>query len=829
MTKRTKRKARPNGEDKSGSPREESPDIPIWLAATTFGAITVFLFRDFIFSDDMLVGGDTLSLGYAARAFFADALRELGRVPGWAPDILGGVPFLESLSGGDALYPPSLFLLATMETYRSLGWKLILHVFVAGLAMFGWLRSLGVSRSGAWVGATGFMVAPYFVSLVAPGHDGKMFVTALTPLLFWAVERHFQNPRLRTISAISLVVGLVILTTHMQMAYFLFGATGMYAAFRAWRVAREAPEESPSISGRKAGSMRFALFLGASVAGAGIAAVQLVPTVDYVLQDSRRVSTTRTVQGETSKEWAASWSMHAEEAMSLIVPEFPGATGGDAPWAGDSYWGRNGFKLNSEYVGLVLLILAALSFGVRRVQPRQWFFLGLGGLAFAYALGANTPVWHLLYGRLPGVSLFRAASQVIFLTGFSVATLAAFGVDHLIRAHAQGVDLRKTRGILIGSLSVVGVIAALIGSGLIVPLWTSTVYSDISPGRLATLEGYLPFLAQGAAIAVLLAGSAAAIAWATVQGRLPGRLAVIGLVLLVSVDGMRIDAPFIRTIDYEGWHAPHPLLASIEEREVGQDEPFRLFSLIDGGQDVAPAMHGVELVAGHHPNDLNRYRELIGMVGSAQPVNLLAANPSIRQILNVRYILWPDAEYGEPPAFPIVQRVQYSNGRVHSTLLADNGLPRARLVGRAVVQSDENAVAYMLSPAFDAANEVVLPEAPPIELSGAPPTGSVRWLDRVADRQTLSVTTDQPALLVIADNYYPGWQAEVNGASAPVLRANHALRAVPVPAGEHTVSLQYRSESVVRSFWISILCTLLVLGIGAFELVRGRRVEGSVS
>ena len=78
------------------NPTAGSNNLPSWIPAALFGGLTLFLFRSFIFTDQMLVGNDTLSLGYVARAFYADALTQLGAIPGWAPLILGGTPFLEA-------------------------------------------------------------------------------------------------------------------------------------------------------------------------------------------------------------------------------------------------------------------------------------------------------------------------------------------------------------------------------------------------------------------------------------------------------------------------------------------------------------------------------------------------------------------------------------------------------------------------------------------------------------------------------------------------------------------------------------------------------------
>jgi hypothetical protein len=101
--------------------------------------------------------------------------------------------------------------------------------------------------------------------------------------------------------------------------------------------------------------------------------------------------------------------------------------------------------------------------------------------------------------------------------------------------------------------------------------------------------------------------------------------------------------------------------------------------------------------------------------------------------------------------------------------------------------------------AFDVARQVVLPEPAPFELGGGEVVGQVTWLERGTNLQRLQVQSDRAALLVIADNWYPAWQATVSGDEAPVLRANHTLRAVPVPAGEHEVVLRYGRTPAMRA------------------------------
>ncbi len=827
------------GGRRSSASAAESVPVPGWLPWALYAVVTLVLFREFAVSNRMLLGTDTLSLGYMARDFFDRAL-EGGVFPRWNPIILGGTPFVESLAGGDSLYPPSFLLLLLQETHRALGWKLILHVFGAGLFMYAWLRCLDRSRAASLLGGLAYLLAPFMVTLVYPGHDGKLFVTALTPLLLWTVEWAFRGRGLGRWTAVSGVIGLIILTTHFQMAYFLFGATGIYAFFRtaqAWRgtgPAGERPDgeaEADDAVERPSGPgpalRKLGLFLAAALLGASLAGVQLFPAVDYVTEHSRRTATTVRADEAGSVSYSSSWSLHPEEVVSLVVPEFVGSDAGGASWTEDTYWGRNPFKLNHEYAGLVVLLLAGLAFFGAPGRGLRWTLAGLGGTGLLYALGTHTPVWRIFYEVVPGVSLFRAPSMAAFLFGFGAVTLAAFGVDRGIALATDAEDEAWTPAFrfLWISAAVLGVLTALAASGALTSGWTAVLRPDLGESAARALGRARPFIVRGCFFATLLAGATAGLWWALRAGKLGPTAVVAGLGVLLFVDAARVDDPFIQTLDFQEWAAPSPNVDFLLERQEAEP-PFRVFSMVQGGQDVKPGMYGLELAAGHHPNDLARYRELIGMEGSGAPRNLLE-NINVMRILNVRYLVWPEARYGPLQGMEKVSETTLRDGRTYRAVYRVPGLPRARLVGDAVVVPDEGAVERILSPDFDPAARVVLPEAPPIELPGAPVDGEVEWVERELNHHVLRVRTASPALLVVADNWYPAWRARVDGEEAPVLRANHTLRAVPVPAGEHRVEMTYDSVVLERSGWASVVTLVLLLGVAGGSFWRGRgRGEG---
>lgn len=829
--------------DPAGDRAPEHVAFPGWVPPALYAVVTLALFRAFVFSGDMLFGADTEGLGYMARAFYAEALKG-GDFPLWNPIILGGTPFLESLAGGDSLYPPSVLLLLLLEPFRALGWKLVLHVWLAGLFTYGWTRSLGVSRAAALVAGLGYMVGPFFVSLAWPAHDGKMFVTALTPLLFWAVEAWFARGRLGALAGVGAVVAATILTTHFQMAYFLFGATGAYALFRTIQGVRgRGPRPAATGGGPRAAAapwVRFAAFVGISVVGAGASGVQLLPAVDYIGDASRRSQTTTQATPEENRAYASSWGMHPEEAVSsLFVPEFVGASVYSGGWTDGTYWGRNFFKYNSEYVGLGLLLLAVLGFFGGRRPPVRLFLAVMAGVALLYTLNTWTPVWGLFYALVPGLELFRAPSMVIFLAGFGIATLAAFGVD---RALGWTVARRADEGatgqrVLWGAAAALGVGLLLAQSGALLDLWTSVLYGDMDPAKAQALQNAAPFIGRGFLIATAVAAAVGGIVWAGRKGWLKPSGVVILLAAVAAVDGGRVSDRFLVTKPFEEFAVRGPVEDFLLERQAA-DEPFRVLDLGGAqslGGDVRLGMWGLDLAGGHHPNDLRRYRELVGMRGGGRPQNLFAS-PNVNRILNVRFVVWFAAQFGplEDVGLPgvatgeAVTGTRMQNGQPYEVVYELPTLDRARLVAAAEILDDDRSVDRILDPGFDPGTTAVLaPTEAAVDavegLGGGVVEGEVQWLDEGTDRIRLRVTADRDALLVVSENWYPTWHATVDGAEAPVLRAYHTLQAVPVPAGTHEVVLDVRIDGPVRTGLLSSVgCALLLAGLAGASRVRTR-------
>ena len=803
---------------KSGPPSGDVVRVPFWLTAGVFLLATIVLYGEFIFSNLMLHGEDTFALGYMGRAFLAERITG-GDFPLWAPRLLGGVPMVEAISGGDFIYPTSLLYFLT-DTYRALGWKLVLHVLAGGFFMFGWARSLGLGRPAATVGGLAWLMAPVMVTLTLGGNDGKLRVASLTPLVFWATESLLRAPSGRTAAGLAGAVALTVLTTQFQTGYFLFGSVGAYALFRTvlmWR-AGEAAERKRRLS---RATLTMGAFLGSSLLGGALTAFQLLPSAGYVAEYSRRVATTVDATPEQRIAYATSWSFHPEEVLGLAVPEFVGNTGADASWGQGTYWGRNAIKLNHEYLGITVLALALFGLLGHRRRPLRWFMGGLGLVWLLYALGAHTPVWRVFYEIVPGMSLFRVPAIAAFLVSFGVVTLFTLGVADLVREPpAPGKFLKSRRGrALLGFLGLLLLGLVLQGSGALTSIWTSSMQSGMTDAQLAALARATPFITRGFGIALVLGGLTVTATWAAREGKVSPTAALAALAVLVAVDLGRIDASFIRTLDFHEWSAPTANARFLQDRRT-EEAPFRVADFrrdFRNDQNVSLAMHGLDLIAGHHPNDLARYRMLLGLQGS-QGRGAYTAHPNVLRMMNVRYVVLSGA-----PAEGGPQALSTGQGRYGAEVVyAYDGLGRAWIADDVtVIEDDEAALARILSSDFDPAREAILPGPLPGAVGGGG-GGPVEWVSYEPDERELRVSTTGPALLVVSENWFPGWVAEIDGEPADVHRANLTLQAVRIPAaGEHTVTMRFTAPTVRRGLWISVGAGVAVLVLLASPYLRG--------
>jgi hypothetical protein len=229
-----------------------------------------------------------------------------------------------------------------------------------------------------------------------------------------------------------------------------------------------------------------------------------------------------------------------------------------------------------------------------------------------------------------------------------------------------------------------------------------------------------------------------------------------------------------------------------------------------------PALWGIESANGYLPGYSRRLLTL-----NAQGREWFARYVGL---FNTRYLTVSPSGLSE---LGLLHLVVASDPATRTLLAEDPGaLPRAYLARPRCLGSDEAVMKGLGAGNFDLSREVLLPCTPSSEppASTAGPRGRAQMMRYRPEELLVSVTSDQPAALVVGDAFYAGWTARVDGNEQPLLPANYGGRAVLVSEGSHQVELRFRAPHFRLAAWTSLLGALAgLLAIVAEGVMRRRR------
>jgi hypothetical protein len=777
---------------------------------------------------------DQYLAGYAFREFAAQSLKSGHGFPQWNPFLQGGLPYIAAMHG-DIFYP-TFILRWLLPTDIAMTWEFIIHLFLAGLFTYFFLRSWNLSFWAALVGGVAYMLGGSIAGFASPGHDGKLFVSTLTPLGLLLVTRSVRDGRRWAWGALAVAVGLAFLSPHPQLfQYFLLlaGSFALYVAFA----------DHPGIGRlpRDVAIRRLAFALGAVVLGIIIGAVQYWPALIEYKPWSPRAG---------GHDWAiaTSYSFPIEETLNAYWPQFTGIL--------DNYWGRNAIHLHSDYFGAAVLVLAGAAFGrTNRVGFRRfWWIAALVSLIWAY--GGYTPIYHLII-LVPYTKYLRAPSSMIFVTALCVSVLAALGTDRII---ARVVSRKYAVGWIIGT----AVFALLMTVG------GYTALANAVAGSIANGLGYPPDahsqivdqimsraqLNSGAAIigawrSFLFAALTGAFIWGLLTDRVSRRNAAIAIVVLVIADLWSIEREYwIFSPPASIIFASDPAIDAIKADIAKSGEPGRVFNPRAGSGMVKELgrddryfsgdklmVHGIRIPGGYHGNELGMYQRMMELQIDSLPVEF---SPQFWRHENVRYLYtaFTDEEIAQvvprikaPPLTKLAGPVRNSSGSMVSAYKvgAENGFAH---VASAMAKAPQNqALSTVLDPRFDPQTVAIVDslatDINPPALTALPPASTTHARVTRYEPGVIDLSLDQPSIagqaLVVSENYFPGWHATVDGKVAAVALMNYNLIGVALPQGARSIQLRFDDAAYEKGKGVTLVALVLAIVLWVAGAIVDRR------
>jgi hypothetical protein len=434
---------------------------------------------------------------------------------------------------------------------------------------------------------------------------------------------------------------------------------------------------------------------------------------------------------------------------------------------------------------MVPLMLAGLAFR-RKWRDSAWFFFVLGLLGLLIALGKYTPVYAFVHS-LPMLGGLRVPARFILLTNFSLAALAAIGLQRFM---TESFSLRRVLG-WGGVVMIGGVLAVVVA-------YQSTGAIDRG-SNLTSAFSFLLF--AGAALLILVATIKSVI---QIQHSAFLLIGLLSLELVLLGSGVEIDRND-PTLGYQ-----HQTVIDFLKSDGGV---FRIENASKAWQPDAALMHRLNDIGGiFNPLGLASYETYRGGMGDR--------GSPLYNFLGTKYVL---ANKDQPPGDPSFVPVFNGDPQI-DVYLNTNALPSASLVERAQsVHSGEEAWQAIHAPEFKPGSEAVVESGPALDphvrIAGARDLAFTHYSN---ERVELSALTPITAYVVLNDVYYPGWTATIDDQPTTLYPANFAFRAVLVPPGEHRVTFTFEPVTWRAGVLLSALTLVGLIAFGVWCWRRGR-------
>ena len=792
----------------------------------------------------------------------------------WTGSMFGGMPttMLTGNAQGDATQSIfDLFLL---------GKRPASYLFISLLGAFLLMLALGIHPFLGAAGAVAITFCSYNMQIIQVGHNAKMLALAWAPWVLAAVIYSYRKALnggmgkdLKSILQMlagpvlaGLALSFQIKANHVQISYYLaLIILSFVCVYFVWILFKKKELLKPFL-------VTSALLLVFCSIGIATNANRLIPTWEYT-KETMRGGTQLTREGSAkglSFEYATQWSYGTEELPNLLIPNYNGgsSTGAVNPNSSATikllksygqtnvreiakalpmYWGPQPFTAGPMYIGAITIFLFVLGLCLPKGLARWWVLIpSIIGilLALGYHFRGFNEFW---FNNMPFYNKFRTVSMALVILQFTMPILGFLALDRILKANQDKKFVMRATTI---AFAVTG------GFCLLCWLFPGIAGNFVSSGD----EAYDPRLAAAFATDrislmrsdalvsfLLILASAALIYWMyrtkDEASRDNRSILVGGGICLMLIMNMFLVGK--RYLNSDHFVTESKFNSHFTERPVDkfiladEDLSYRVVDLTANVFNDATPSYWHKNIGGYSPVKLQRYQDLIDnylqgelatvgrAIGGASTVQEAqaqldsAARLNVFSALNGRYIIV------DGNAAPLVNKKALGNAWFADTCIVANNPDEEIAILGGVDLAHVAVLPAGANPVIPSTTSVI-PSA--VEES---PSADVITLTAYAPNQlTYSYKTAADRLAIFSEiwcNYgWKAWLADGSGNAVqeiPLQRADWALRAAVLPAGEHTLVMRFEPASYAKGRTISAVSSwlLILLALAAFATRLGSR------
>ena len=833
--------------------------VPHTVAVLIFLALTLVYFSPVLEGKDIKQDDAIGSMGWGKDA--RDYHEESGEYSYWSNAMFSGMPCNYTFSPQpDNVFKPIgevVTLNVFGASYRHIG-----CIFLTFIGCYILLLSLGCK---SWLGIAGsiaYTLGSYNFIIIDAGHMNKSLVIATMAPLIGGIILCYKRKLLVGALVTLIFAGLNIYWSHQQVSYYVL-LTALIMAIVYFIYAYR--EKWLKHYWKATGVLAVVALLAAAPA-VGI----LLPTSDYAKSSMRGGSELNTKNGEKSTgldtDYAFAWSYGKAESFTLLVPNLYGSSsacnvGTDSelynayrnlmignyadmvleqnPGASKSeavryiktnrqimkgidsdaanfaryaptYWGEQPGTSGPVYAGAIICFLFVLGLIIVR-GAEKWWLLGATVFSLILAWGSNlSGINNFLFEYMPFYNKFRAPSMALVITTLTMSTLAILAVKQFIESAKNDEKIQNAMYIAMGVVGGITLLFAVVPDAFFdFTSSADTRYAQVPELLDALVLQRRSMLVSDAWRSLAFILATAALMWAYTKYNLKQQLFIAVLGALLLVDMWPVCKRFVNNDMFIPKKETTAIRETAADREVkmlaGNDPHYRVFNLTDhnGPFNEAFTSYKHKSIGGYSPAKLARYQDIIERYLSKLNLNVIS-------MLNTRFFITPDGVQENYDAFGncwFVDNIEWVNSANEEIEAIEDVDKHTAYIDNMWKKNVENPELYN---------------------NGA--AGIIRMTEYRNPGNIIYMSScSEPKLAVFSEVYYKTWKAYIDGKEVTPIRANYILRALPIPAGEHTIEFKCVDELMMKSHqWstcMSIIVGIIILGLAGFGIYRKVKKE----
>lgn len=754
--------------------------------------------------------------------------------------------------------------------------------FIMMLGFYVFMCSMGAKPLISAFSALIYALGSYNVIIITVGHITKAWAMAMIAPILAGMILVFKRKYISGIIIFTLSLGLQIYFNHIQITYYtliaalILGMTYLIYAIKEKQI--------------KNFALSCGALIIAAVIAIMPNSSHLALNAEYAKHTMRGGSeltikandnTNNNEKGLTI-DYAYAWSYGVGETLTMLIPDFKGGGSSDNRWeslaenrlqeiqstqpaqashpqinqvvnqyAGSTYWGEQPFTAGTVYFGAIVIFLSLLGFLLIKGAER-WWLLFATIVSILMSWGSNFMILNeFLFNHLPLYNKFRTPSMILVIANVTLVITAFLGLKEFFNKEIY--NNKKTTSLFISG-GIVGGFCLL--CALLPDLFASFTSSQDSVFETMLGNSFIQALYEDRKSAftsdALRSFIFIAIAFVSLflfaKDKLKKEIIVIAIIGIASViDLWQVDKRYISNDNYkkpyeleiQSTPALETIKADVEAKNINH---YRVYNMAVNTFNDASTSFYVPSIGGYHGAKLQRYQDIISfhltnpnyVQKDLNDTSLLKTN-QIRQffytyqqqikcpnlqvlnMLDTKYFILPVGQEGgtaiENPeacgAAWFVENIKTVNTADEEILALNDFNPQHTAI------LNKEFASQLQNKDFSNADQqatIALQESP----------------NKNPDLKIYKTKSTTAQLCVFSEIYYKeGWKAYIDGKEAPILRANYVLRALEVPAGEHTIELRCEPDTL-KTFNIinligSILIVIFVIGAIALPFIKKKK------